>query len=356
MKKQYLFILLLFILFSYQKVNSQSRRDSVMTKNGDKIYVWVKNDWIMAERINENKDLIWRLSLAAIKGEETYHIQEVGNNIQIKDPSGKYYILTTNFKGLDYSYLRVYHQKYNSDKMCFAPSQYKINYTEWKGMGEMNITGWQKDDWNYLGLGGTDGSNVYGLIRISHILFDSFLVSGSILGDVHSDNQHFLWDEQLLYAEQLTDEYVKNTVGDSEIFKNTSVPVLSVAKWVNTKQEINLENKKATLLYSFRTSCVNSTSLLNQLNDLFLKYEKNGLMVIAFQKNEPNSESEIEKYLSNNKNIEIPIGIAVGQNQLSTSSGLIKSNVIILDGKKNIKKILMRIPSESLIREVLELK
>lgn len=327
------------------ELNSYTMVDS------SKIKVWIENGWVNAERSDKDNELIWRVVVYKYDEKNQPIVLNDGDKIKISSSDGRYF-LSTNIVTMHFFPIEILKgiQEYclGEPEAFFDPTKYNVTIGKnISGNGEQRIRSYEKDGWRYISIGKEEKKNVVGLIRMQHNLQEADNPYVASEGFNSLGNNHFYWDANMLYAEQVPKEYSKKFLEANRLLANKVSPELGVHKWYNSPQFSSLSELKGkiVILYFWATWCSYCLPSMQKLETLQAKYADKDLVILGVHHSDY-SEEAIERYLFENRNIKFPICV-VDEKTIETyySQSLPKYYVVGRDGKI-LKSLLNNLPSE----------
>lgn len=329
--------------------------------DSSKINVWIENGWVNAERNDKVNSLIWRVVIFKYDEKNPPKIECDGYRIKISGNDGRYF-LSTNIVRMDFFPFEILKgiQEYCLDdpNAFFDPAEY--NVTTGKNISrndKQSIKSFEKDGWRYISIGNDSNNRVVGLVRMQHNLQEEDNPYSASEGFSSLGTNHFYWDANMLYAEQVPIEYSKNIIKADKQLTNKKAPVLGVVKWYNSPKfgSISELNGKIVILYFWATWCSYCLPIMQKLETLQAKYADKGLVVIGVHHNEFN-EDAIARYLFENRNIKFPICVVDEQTINHYMSNALPKYFIVGRNGIILNSFLNQLPQENEIIRIINSK
>lgn len=164
--------------------------------NDHRIKVQIVNGWLVAERTDSKKELLWRIPICSADFSQKPGIEVGEQKISIRIEE-KNYSLFTEIDGLLYLFLRGNIEgPWDSFHAQFDPREYGLRFSNSVGgSSQESWTIWEKADWYYFAVGGKVFPYVGAIFRMTHkALNQNRIEQFSSVQEIS-----FFWDEAEVY-------------------------------------------------------------------------------------------------------------------------------------------------------------
>ncbi len=330
-----------------------------LPQTDDILEIWVKDGWLQAKRLDEERDLDWWIMLAKVTGGQmpavTVVQKSTGLGFGFELSYGRYFIHDSDCA------LRAVRDRPDAEhaqpRTVFLSNDAKSRARSQAMVADLVLSSWEDKEW-FVVVSGRVDERVDAVIRLNPLAVDveeQGVDGRAVYSRIFRGDSWVIDDGDLLVADRMLSSDYKAAEREEqarEVVRNRPPPSLDIATWLNAKDDLSLDKLKGRVVFVdfWGTWCGPCVKKIPEVQKLAERFADRGVVVIGVHSAE--AADTCRDFVEKN-GITFPIAIDSGKTAKSYAVTEWPSMFLIDKQGKFVVSFADELPADALIEKLL---